>query len=358
MSHRIERKGCFMNKGLRALALSSILLINPATILANEGIDVSEWQGDINFSTVKEVGVDSVYIRASEGFDYRDPYVRSNYDKARASGMNVGFYHYITAQNTQQAQEQADFFVSVIRGLQVEMKFALDYEEFYNLTKDQISEIALAFMDRVSELTGESCVLYASAYYANHNFNNDVAKYDLWVADWGVSEPFLEGPWRSYAAWQYTDAGRVAGIGTNVDRDLYNGSVYLDNSTNVIDHNYTPVHNNDYIYVRVESGDTLWGIAQKYGTTVSSIVSLNDISNPSLIYPGQVFKVYTIKMSSNYEPDIAQNVNGTFNYRIVYGDTLSEIALRYNTSVDTLVSINHISNPNLIYSGQIIRIPN
>lgn len=346
-----------MKNGLRALALSSILLVNPAAIFANEGIDVSEWQGNIDFSSVRQVGIDSVYIRASEGFDYRDPNAATNYQNARANGMNVGFYHYLTAQNPQQAIEQADFFVSTIQGLQVEMKFALDYEQFYNLSKDEISAIALAFMDRVSQITKEDCVMYASAYYANNYFNDEVAKYDLWVADWGVSEPSLDGPWKVYAGWQYSDAGRVAGIGTNVDRDLFNGSIYLDNSTNVVAHSYTPINSNDYIYVRVESGDTLWGIAQTYGSTVNSIVSLNDISNPDLIYPGQVFKVYSNLKRDSYNSSIADNVNNTFNYQVVYGDTLSQIALRYNTSVDTLVSINRIANPNLIYAGQIIRIP-
>lgn len=346
-----------MKKQVCALALMSSLLFLPIKIEAEEedGVDVSEWQGSINFSQVKEAGIESVYIKATEGFDYYDPYYRTNYDNARTNNINVGFYHYLTAQTPEEAYEQADFFVSAISGMNVQMKFALDYEEFYDLDKDTISEIALTFMDRVSELTGEDCVMYASASYANNNFNDDVNKYALWVAEWGVSAPFLNGPWDTYDGWQYTDKGLVSGIITYVDRDLFQTDIFLDETSTVPDHSFTPVNHNDIISVTVESGDTLWGIARQYNTTVTSIVSLNNIANPNLIFPGQVLEIYQIQKRSNF---VNTSSSSTTYYQVVAGDTLSEIALRFNTSVDALVSLNNIANPNLIYTGQILIISN
>lgn len=341
-----------MKKQLCVLALTSSLLFMPLKIEAEEeeGIDVSEWQGSINFQQVREAGIDCVYIKATEGFDYYDPYYRTNYENAKANGINLGFYHFLTAKTTEEAYEQANFFVSAISGMEVQMKFALDYEEFYDLNKNTISEIALTFMNRVSELTGEECVMYASAYYANNSFNEDVNKYALWVAEWGVSTPTLTGPWDSYDGWQYTDKGLVSGISTYVDRSLFETDIFLDETKVVPDHSHTPINNNDIISVTVEPGDTLWGIAREYHTTVSSIVSLNDIANPNLIYPGQVFNIYQVQKRNSY----TNTSTGTTYYRVVAGDTLSEIALRYGTTVENLVRLNNIANPNLIYTGQLL----
>lgn len=341
-----------MKKQLCVLALTSSLLFMPLKIEAEEeeGIDVSEWQGSINFQQVREAGIDCVYIKATEGFDYYDPYYRTNYENAKANGINLGFYHYLTAKTTEEAYEQANFFVSAISGMEVQMKFALDYEEFYDLNKNTISDIALTFMNRVSELTGEECVMYASAYYANNSFNEDVNKYALWVAEWGVSTPTLTGPWNSYDGWQYTDKGLVSGISTYVDRSLFETDIFLDETKVVPDHSHTPINNNDIITITVQSGDTLWGIAREYHTTVSSIVSLNDIANPNLIYPGQELNIYQVQKRNSY----TNTSTGTTYYRVVAGDTLSEIALRYGTTVENLVRLNNIANPNLIYTGQLL----
>ncbi|NBK97177.1 MAG: LysM peptidoglycan-binding domain-containing protein [Erysipelotrichia bacterium] len=344
-----------MKKQLCTIALLSSLLFLPIDIEAEEeGIDVSEWQGSINFNEVRKAGISSVYIKATEGFDYYDPYYRTNYENAKANGMNVGFYHYLTAQNSEEAYEQANFFVSAISGLNVEMKFALDYEQFYNLDKNTISDIALTFMNRVSELTNKECVLYASAYYANNNFNEEVNQYALWVAEWGVSTPSLSGAWDTYAGWQYSDKGLVQGISTYVDRDLFQTDIFLEESFVVPDYTHSASNTNDTITIRVESGDTLWGIAREYHTTVASIVSLNNIANPNLIYPGQQLTIYQIQKRNSY---IAP-ASSTSYYRVQAGDTLSEIALRFHTSVDQLVKLNNIANPNFIYVGQVLLLTN
>lgn len=64
------------------------------------GIDVSEWQGSISYESVKNSGIEVVYIRTSEGFNYTDPYFLKNYNGAKQYGLKVGFYHYLTARNT------------------------------------------------------------------------------------------------------------------------------------------------------------------------------------------------------------------------------------------------------------------
>ena len=91
----------------------------------------------------------------------------------------------------------------------------------------------------------------------------------------------------------------------------------------------------------VQAGDTLSGIATKFGTTVANLVSLNNISDPNLIYVGQVLK-------------LPSSGNSSRTYTVQEGDTLSSIATKFGTTVVNLVSLNNISNANLIYVGQVL----
>ena len=152
--------------------------------------------------------------------------------------------------------------------------------------------------------------------------------------------------WSTWVGWQYTSTGRVSGISGNVDRNRFTDGVLLSNTT-PLPSPETPTQDNTIIYT-VKPGDTLSKIAREYGTTVNEIVSLNpSIKNPNLIYPGEQF---TIKNNGN------SNTSNTIIYTVVSGDTLSQIASKYNTTVSNLVAINNISNPNLIYPGEKITI--
>ena len=108
----------------------------------------------------------------------------------------------------------------------------------------------------------------------------------------------------------------------------------------------------------VKSGDTLSSIASSYNTTTSTLTSLNNLSNPNLIYVGQVLKVAgssTIVSTSTSSSSASQaTTSGT--YTVKAGDTLSSIASSYNTTTAALASANSISNANLIYVGQVLKV--
>ncbi|MFZ5440028.1 MAG: LysM peptidoglycan-binding domain-containing protein [Myxococcota bacterium] len=104
----------------------------------------------------------------------------------------------------------------------------------------------------------------------------------------------------------------------------------------------------------VKKGDTLSGIASRFGTTVQSLAARNGIRDPDRIYPGQRL---LISGTSGPVPSAPTPSGGASTYRVRPGDTLSGIAARYGTTVSTLASLNGISNPNMIYAGQVLRLP-
>lgn len=376
--------------------------LTPKGDLSYEGIDVSNWQKNIDYSQVRNSGVQIVYIKASEGTTYKDPYLEQNYSNAKANGLKVGFYHYLTAKSVWQARAQADFFASVIEGKDVDCKLAMDYEEFFGEGKNEINEIALAFMKRVKEITNKDVIVYSNLNNVKNTFGDEVASEGrLWLAYYSNTQNLINvnSSWSNYIGLQYTSSGYVPGVSGNVDKDRFSKEIFMEDiqeaedpmNTNIINYivkvgdtlsqialNYGTTVNeiarlnniknvnliypgqvleiitnpnggqesqeNNIIYT-IRRGDTLWGISRKYGVTVQNLVNWNNIKNPNLIYPGNTLVIYT------------NNYNTSSNrYIVKRGDNLWNIAIRYNTTVRRLVSLNGIRNPNLIYHGQILKI--
>ena len=161
----------------------------PSSSVIYQGIDVSSWQGNIDFRAVKNSGIDIVYIKSSEGSSYIDPYFEQNYRNAKANGLKVGFYHYVTARNVEQAKSQANFFARVISGKQPDCRLAMDFESFGNLSVVEINEISKVFLETLTNATKREVVIYSNSYSARTILGSELAIYPLWVANYGVSEP-------------------------------------------------------------------------------------------------------------------------------------------------------------------------
>lgn len=332
--------------------INSIYALSPQSELNYEGIDVSDWQGYIDYSQVKNSGIDVVYIKASQGNSIKDPYFEINYENAKANNLKVGFYHFLTATTVEEAEQQAIFFASVISGKQADCKLAMDYEQFDGIDTQLINQIAMAFMQKVEELTKKQVIIYSDLYNSESTFNSELASQgELWLAYYGDYRNLenVNSSWNTFIGVQYTDQGNVAGIKGNVDRDLFTEEIFLDDSSEIPNiENPNGNYNIETIYYTVKRGDTLSEIASRYGTTVQEIAKINEIQNVNLIYPGQVLKITT--NSSNHGSET--NSTGKTYYTIKRGDTLWGISRRYGVSVQNVISWNNIQNPNLIYPGQ------
>lgn len=332
--------------------LNSIYALSPQSELNYEGIDVSDWQGYIDYSQVKNSGIEVVYIKASQGNNIKDPYFEINYENAKTNNLKVGFYHFLTATTVEEAEQQAIFFASVISGKQADCKLAMDYEQFNGVDKEQINQIALAFIQKVKELTEKQVIIYSDLYNSESTFNSELASQgELWIAYYGDYKNLenVNSSWNTFIGVQYTDQGNVAGINGNVDRDLFTEEIFLDDNSEIPNtENPNGNYNTETIYYTVKRGDTLGAIASQYGTTVQEIAQINGIQNVNLIYPGQVLRITT---NSNNHGSETNSAGKTY-YTIKRGDTLWGISRRYGVSIQNIVEWNNIQNPNLIYPGQ------
>lgn len=331
-----------------SLSYTNVFAFPPSSEVTYDGIDVSEWQGEINWEEVSQSGIKFVYIRASEGNNYEDPYAIRNYNGAKENGIKVGFYHYLTAANEEEALDEAEFFVSIIKGLKVDCKLAMDFEYFGELSKEEINQISNIFLEEVKRLSGKEVIIYSDAYNAAYTFSKELANsYPIWVADYGAREPG-NGNWNTWEGFQYTDEGRITGIYGNVDRDYFTDGILLSDSQE-IPTSTTPDRGTSFSEITVQWGDTLSRIAEEYQTSYQYLAQINNIANPNLIYVGQKLKVP--KLEDNKIHDTSHIL-----YIVEPGNTLTQISNEYGVSIEDIVRLNNIQNPNLIYVGEVLRI--
>lgn len=319
-----------MVKKLLSLFFSVLFFLTPAFAL--EGMDISVFQGQVDFSAARSDGIEAVYIRSSYGSQGVDARFSANYAAARAAGLSFGFYHYLESTDPDGARREAEHFAALLRPLDYDCRPVLDFERYQSLDAEQASAVALAFLERLNALTGQTPMIYADSYAAAFRLGEAVAEYPLWLAQWDVQAPELSNtPWRQWAGWQYTDTGLVSGVTGYVDRDVFTDAIFLREEEH------------PFFYYTVQKGDTLWALAQRFGTTVEALAEDNQIRDPNLIYVNQVLRI--------------PGVSPERTYTVQSGDTLWEIAQLYGTTVTQLVRLNSIQNPNLIYPGQILLLP-
>ena len=306
-----------------------------------KGIDISHHQKGIDLGAID---TDFVICKATEGNGYTDEMCDTFYQKAKSLGKKLGVYHFARPDLGNTAEAEADWFIKETLGYHKEAILVLDWESG-DLTN---VSWAKAWLDRVYSKTGVKPIIYMSAsVMSSADWSSVVnADYGLWVANYGTNDGtaqdnvFNKYPlkyWSFYALWQYTSTGKLNGYNGNLDLNYFSG----DSSAWDKYAGGSPSSSKPSNPVETKSTDDLARevIAGKYGNG-------EDRKNA---------------LGSRYDEVQARvneilGINQVEYYIVQSGDNLTKIANRYGTTVNQLVSWNNISNPNLIYPGQKLRV--
>ena len=270
------------------------------------GIDVSYYQGTIDWQSVKDAGTAFAFARATYGTTKVDPKFAENWQVMRNAGVVRGAYHFFVA--AEDALEQANFFVNTVGSLSGgDLPPVLDVEAGSGTSASLVNDVQ-TWLSAVEQKLGLTPMIYTAPSYWNEYMTADFGKYPLWVAEYGVTAPKSVKGWGDWTFWQHSQSGTIAGIEGTVDLDYFNGSLsqllaFANSSPGVTLSDATepettesetteqpPAQPDNQSYT-VQSGDSLSSIAGRYGVTVEAICQANGIENPNLIQVGQVLTI-------------------------------------------------------------------
>ena len=186
------------------------------------GIDVSVWQGDIDFEKVKKAGCEFVIIRAGYSVDgavEEDSKFRQNYDAAKAAGLKVGVYLYSYDNTEEKVRASADWIAEQLGGDKLDLPVVFDWEDFgkfqtYEMSFTDLNSFYDAFADQLSK-SGYDAMLYSSKNYLEKVWEETDTR-PVWLAHY-TDKTDYKGP---YKMWQASQTGRIGGIDADVDMDI------------------------------------------------------------------------------------------------------------------------------------------
>ncbi len=312
--------------------------------MSRRGIDVSVYQGNIDWTAVKNSGIDFAIIRSGYGKDsgQQDRYFLQNIVNAKNAGIYVGAYHYSYASSSEDARQEANYCLSIVRssGVNLDLPIYYDIEDssiINNQTTGSRTQMCISFCSQI-ENAGYWAGVYSNLNWFRNYLNTDELRkrYTLWLAQYNSTNDI------DCDIWQYSNTGSVNGISGNVDLDIMYRDLISDISKS------TGSNNSNIIYYTVQAGDTLSEIGENYGVSYIQIAELNNIDDPNLIYPGQVLII----------PGSSDSSQSYINYTVKSGDTLWDIAEKYlgsGTRYNEIQETNNLSG-DIIYPGQILKI--
>jgi lysozyme len=196
--------------------------------MALRGIDVSNHQGVINWSTVVQDNVHFAFFKATESNNYRDTFFDRNLENTRHFGLPRGFYHFARP-NANDAKTEAYFFLNSIKyeELQPGEMLVLDMED--EKFGSNPAPWTLNWLEIVESIVGFKPLLYTGSWYlSKFKFDATTQKlknYPLWLANYRATKPPTPAPWTGYEFWQYSDNGRVQGISGPCDLNEFSGTI-------------------------------------------------------------------------------------------------------------------------------------
>ena len=308
-------------------------------------VDISQFQppSSINYDTFAKQ-VDHVIIRTMDA-DYEDTAYKEHHKQLQARGVPTAAYAFVRGQNDTHMINEARMFWNRMKGIDITFMW-LDVE---TVSHPNMRHGVSVYINELRRLGAKKVGLYI-AHHLYKQLNLDTSEADaVWIPHYGSGSATADSKPDFYAdIHQYTEHGSLPGYSGNLDLNRILSDKPLEFFTDGKASKIKPttpakqptsIPSTSSTY-KVKSGDTLSGIAAKFGTTTKALQNLNGITNANKIFAGQVLKVKGTTKAK------------TSTYTVKPGDTLSGIASKYGTTTKALQNLNGITNPNLIYAGQ------
>jgi lysozyme len=328
-----------------------------------KGIDVSHHQGAINWSKVDD-DIKFALIKATEGTSFVDPNYHTNYSGAKSSGKRIGAYHFARFSDKKEAQAEALHFLSVVGDYELDFHI-LDLE----VGSDDLTDATKAFFQVLRDHKRGGLFLYTNPSFSKNHLKKDVVANDvkLWIAHYGVDKPTVLY-WPDWAMWQYTSSGKVSGISGSVDMDYAKPELFADTKSatkSASKSKAKTTSKNDGLLRRGDKGPAVKDLQKQLNAKGFNCGAADGIFGPKTESAVKAFQKaahiavdgivgpQTKAALAKYQKPKAAAMK---TYVVKKGDTLSEIAVKYHTTVAKLVKLNNIKDPNKIYVGQKIHL--
>ena len=346
--------------------------------MAIKGIDVSEFQGNIDWNKVKADGIEFAILKLGNIYDYdanyKDSKFDTNYKNARANGIKIGAYIYNYCNTIDTLKKGLEWAIKKLEGKELDLPFYLDMEDkdIQGETKETLTNQCNEFAKYV-ESKGYQAGVYANVNWLKNELNpNDFdKKISVWVAQY-YKECQYTG---KYDIWQYASDGSVSGISGNCDMNyLYNEEIIEESGTDTSDkktidelaqevihgkwginearkealekagYNYDEVQ--DRVNEILKEKDNKKSVTEVAKDVINGDYGNGEERKKKLEAEGYDYDQVQAKVNQLLGANVAKT------YTVKSGDTLSGIASKYKTTVAKLVKDNNIKNANLIYPGQ------
>ncbi|MGL4874127.1 MAG: GH25 family lysozyme [Clostridium sp.] len=198
-----------------------------------KGIDVSKWQGDVDFKKVEAFGVDVVILKGTEGTGFVDGMFEANFKEASKTGLKIGIYHFMSENSD--PVDQARFFYSKIKDKKFHVYPVLDIEsDTKGRGATEVTNRCLAFLNEFKKLSKLDCIVYTYTSFANTKLDKRLSVYKCWIAHYGVQTPGDNRVWDNWVGFQYTDKAKVDGVISPCDGNEFKTAVLIDSRSEAV----------------------------------------------------------------------------------------------------------------------------
>ncbi len=187
-----------------------------------EGIDVSHYQGDVDWAAVKAAGITFAFAKATQGTAEVDPKFAQNWAAIKAAGLTRGAYHFFDP--GVDAEKQAEHFIATVQLEAGDLPPVIDIEVSEGVSAEDIDQDIQIWLTKVAEAYGVTPIIYSDLSFLRENLASGFGAYPLWIAEYSSTPPTAPGAWKEWLFWQYSQSGSVSGVDGNVDRDVFKGT--------------------------------------------------------------------------------------------------------------------------------------